>query len=255
MERIDLPRIIWDRNKYEAGYVLGLSGSKNYQGAPKLAGLAALRLGAGIVRVLSLDKIGNTPYSLICQKWEPKLLVKEMKRASAFMIGPGLGKSISFLKRLKNISVPMVVDADAIQKGVCYPANTILTPHHGEAYRLLGKGNLPNLCQEWVKKTKCILVLKGAPTWIFSHVQKSPMFISPGDPGMAKAGTGDVLTGMIAALLSQKMNPLDAAILGCKLHAEAGKLAAMEKTSYCVIAEDLIEFLPLAVMNHMNCVI
>ncbi len=250
-DKITLPPIVWDRNKYEAGYVVGISGSRMYQGAPKLAGLAALRSGAGIVRIFSLDYIGDSPYSLICEKWSVKSFSKELKRASSLFIGPGIGKSFPMIKKLKDCKCPLVVDADAIQKGVSYPANAILTPHQGEARRLLGEGDLRNLCQKWVNKTQCILVLKGAPTWVFSE-QQTPILIPPGDPGMAKAGTGDVLTGMIAALLAQKMQPMDAAILGCTLHAEAGKMAAKEKTSYCMIAEDLIACLPCAVMKYRH---
>jgi ADP-dependent NAD(P)H-hydrate dehydratase / NAD(P)H-hydrate epimerase len=250
MRKIQLPSIVWDRNKYQAGYVLGISGSKMYKGAPKLVGLAALRTGAGIVRLFSLDEISDVPYSLICQKWNAKLWTKEIKRASSILIGPGLGRSLPFFKKIKEIKLPMVIDADAIQKGIEYPPLTILTPHHGEARRLLGNGDLPTLCQAWVKRSKCILVLKGAPTWIFSPDEKTPTIIQPGDPGMAKAGTGDVLTGMIAALLAQKMEPLEAAILGCTLHAEAGRAAAHAKSSYGMIAEDLIEFLPSAMMQY-----
>lgn len=254
-----MPPIVRNRHKYEAGYVVGLSGSKLFRGAPKLAGLSALRTGAGIVRVFHLDEaLGEAPFSLIFQKWNGKSWKEEIQRASAVFIGPGIGKATQFLKQLKNLKQPLVVDADAIQKGVKYPRRAILTPHRGEVHRLIGKvSSEPELfdhCQKWVDQTGCILVLKGAPTWIFSQ-NDVPTIIPPGDPGMAKAGTGDVLTGMIAALLAQKMDPLEAAILGCQLHAEAGKIAAQEKTSYCMIAEDIIDCLPRTVMKHRHSVV
>jgi NAD(P)H-hydrate epimerase len=81
------------------------------------------------------------------------------------------------------------------------------------------------------------------------------LIIPRGDPGMAKAGTGDVLTGIIAALLAQKVPCLNAAILGVFLHAIAGEAAAKEKTSYGMIAEDIIDHLPHAIMEHRHCVV
>lgn len=261
-ESLLMPSIVRNRHKYEAGYVMGFSGSKTFRGAPKLAGMAALRSGSGIVRVFHLEDIGETPISLICQKWDAKTWKKEKKRASALFIGPGIGKSpkmLQFLKKeLKNIQLPMVIDADAIQKGIVYPSRAILTPHRGEVLRLIGnvdsEEDLMVRCQKWVNQTKCILVLKGAPTWVFSD-NDLPVIIPQGDPGMAKAGTGDVLTGIIASLLAQKMEPLNAAVLGCTLHALAGETAAQEKTSYGMIAEDLISYLPHAIMKHRHGVV
>ena len=249
-----MPPIVRNRHKYEAGYVVGFSGSSIFRGAPKLAGLAALRAGAGIVRVFHLEEIGDIPPSLICQTWDPTSWAQELKRASALFIGPGIGKTAKSLKFLEKIRTPMVVDADAIQKGLAYPPQAILTPHRGEILRLLGivkEEDLLARCQKWVNHTRCILVLKGAPTWIFSK-DKLPVIIPHGDPGMAKAGTGDVLTGIIAALLAQKMGPLEAAILGVFLHALAGEFAALQKSSYCMIASDIIDFLPHAVMEHRH---
>ncbi len=259
-----MPSIVRNRHKYEAGYVVGFSGSNIFRGAPKLAGFAALRSGAGIVRVFHLDDIGDFPASLICQTWDLASWNREIKRASALFIGPGIGlgkKESSFLKKeLRRLRVPLVVDADAIQKGFSYPKHAILTPHRGEILRLLGISKkieekaLLTLCQKWVDRTECILVLKGAPTWIFSK-HHLPVIIPHGDPGMAKAGSGDVLTGVIAALLAQKMKPLDAAILGVSLHAFAGEFAAHQKSSYSMIAKDLIDFLPHAIMKHRDSVI
>lgn len=250
-----LPPIVRNRHKYSAGYVVGFSGSKTFKGAPKLAGLAALRSGAGIVRVFHMEEIGDVPFSLICQKWNQKSWNKELERAGSLFIGPGIGKSrkmLGVLKReLQRISVPLIVDADAIGKGFAYPKGAILTPHRGEVLRLFGiskdtlEEDLLARCQKWVNHTKCILILKGAPTWIFSH-ERSPLIIPYGDAGMAKAGTGDVLTGIIAALLAQKIRGIQAAILGVSLHSLAGEAAAYEKTSYCMRAEDLIDSLPQA---------
>ncbi len=257
---LKMPPILRNRHKYQAGYVVGLSGSDIYRGAPKLSGLAALRSGAGIVRIFYPGDIGSAPYSLICQKWDQKSWDQELKRASAIFIGPGIGKNLKLLKKMEKITVPIVFDADAIQKGILYPKQSILTPHRGEVLRLFGlaqdlsEEDLLGRCQKWVNRTDCILVLKGAPTWIFSK-EKLPILIHHGDPGMAKAGTGDVLTGVIAALLAQKMNPVNTAILGVTLHASAGEIATKLKTSYGMIAEDLIQSLPHAILEQGNGVV
>jgi len=98
-------------------------------------------------------------------------------------------------------------------------------------------------CQAFATSKQVTLVLKGAPTKIFSPDQ-SVIIVARGDPGMATAGAGDVLTGVLAALLAQGLSPKEAAVLGVYFHARAGELAAAEKTSYCMIASDLIDKLP-----------
>ncbi len=114
VNRLPLPKIIRNRHKYQAGYVIGYAGSETMRGAPKLAGLAALRAGAGIVRVFHKGEIGETPMELISQKWTQKEWSQELKRAGAVFIGPGLGTSS---KNLMSRSVlPIVFDADALQK-------------------------------------------------------------------------------------------------------------------------------------------
>jgi hydroxyethylthiazole kinase-like uncharacterized protein yjeF len=245
--RLPLPNIVRNRHKYQAGYVVGYSGSEAMRGAPKMAGLAALRAGAGIVRVFSKGDIGDAPMELICRKWNAKEWRKELKRASAVFAGPGLGE----VSRgwIKEIAIPAVFDADALQKGARFPEHAILTPHRGEMLRLLGLKSPPQeedflgRCQKFAERQHIILVLKGAPTYLFAH-GKPPLIMTQGDPGMATAGAGDVLTGVLAGLLAQKMEKYDAAALGTYLHGLAGEKAAQEKTSYGLIAGDLIEYLP-----------
>lgn len=249
-----MPFLKRNRHKYEAGYVVGFSGSKVFKGAPKLAGLSSLRSGSGITRVFHIGDIGEIPYSLICQEWEVEAWNAELKRADSVFIGPGIGDAKqSFLKKeLKGIQVPLVCDADAVQKELQYPPFTILTPHRGEVLRLFGlpketpEKELFFHAQEWVNVRGCILVVKGAPTWIFAKETK-PIVCAGGDPGMAVAGSGDVLTGIIASLLAQKVDPLNAAVLGVQLHLFSGEVASEAKGSYSMIAEDLIEHLPQAV--------
>ncbi len=259
------PKIVRNRNKYQAGYLLGLGGSTLFQGAPHLAGLGALRSGSGMVRLFSFDPPRVGALSLICQKWDAKIWREELKRADALFLGPGLGNNRQRMKKVKEIlrslPTPVVVDADAIQSTFSYPKKAILTPHRGEALRLFGissKGleeeKLFALCQKWVDRNDTILVLKGAPTRIFAK-KELPILVLRGDPGMAKAGVGDVLTGIISSLLAQKVSPLDAAILGTSLHGTAGMIAAIHKSSYGMMAEDLIDALPHAIVEHWRSVI
>lgn len=254
--RLPLPKIIRNRHKYQAGYVIGYAGSEIMRGAPKMAGLSALRSGAGIVRLFHKGEIGEAPMELISQKWTKKAWDEELKRAGALFAGPGLGTVSK--NWLKEISLPAVFDADALQKGARFPAQAVLTPHRGEMLRLLGLKAAPQeedfflQCQKFVDRQRLVLVLKGAPTFLFEH-GKPPLIIGRGDPGMATAGSGDVLTGIIAALLAQKMVAHAAAALGVYLHGIAGEKAAEEKTSYGLIARDLIECLPKAfheVLKH-----
>lgn len=247
--KLSLPVVHRARHKYEAGYVVGVSGSKLFRGAPKLAGLAALRFGAGIVRVFHREEIGEAPMELICEPWSEKRLQEELARARALFIGPGLGVSFDG-SWLEKVEVPTVLDADLLRPDLICPRQAILTPHRGELARLLGmKEQIPepeivSLCQDFVEKRRVVLVLKGAPTFIFSH-ETPPLAVPWGDPGMATAGAGDVLTGGIAALLAQGLGCYEAAALGVYLHAAAGEEAAAQKSSWGMIASDLIECLPL----------
>jgi NAD(P)H-hydrate epimerase len=249
-QSLKLPPLIRNRHKYEAGYVLGLSGSDRFKGAPQLSGLASLRSGAGIVRIFHLEEIGPAPKELICEKWDADTWEQELKRADSLFLGPGLGSKVPSFD-LKKMKIPCVIDADFLQVNMVLPEQAILTPHRGEMIRLLGLDKIPeedvlfSLCQKFVDEKQIVLVLKGAPTFLFCK-GKLPLIVARGDPGMATAGAGDVLTGILAALLAQKMGCYEAAELGIYLHAKAGEEAALEKTSYSMIASDLIEKLPKA---------
>ena len=150
------------------------------------------------------------------------------------------------------LKVPCVIDADGLFHLQSFPKGAILTPHHQEMCTLLGAQTLSQeLCQKFADQNKVTIVLKGAPTWIY-HPDTLPLIISAGDPGMATAGTGDVLTGMIAALVAQNVKGREAAALGVYLHALAGEIAAQQKTSYGMIASDLIEVLPQAFQTLLS---
>lgn len=250
------PRLVRNRHKYQTGYVVGLSGSSSFGGAPKIAGLAALRAGAGIVRVFHLDEIGPCPMELICEKWDAEKWKVGLKKAQSLFLGPGLGSQIPQID-LKKIELPAVIDADLLQPDINFPLRSILTPHRGEMLRLLSLKESPeeealfDLCQKFAVSKNVVLILKGAPTFIFAS-GKEPLLIARGDPGMATAGSGDVLTGILAALLAQKMSCYDAAVLGVYLHAVAGERAAKIKSSYGMIAGDIIDCLPDGWFHLMN---
>jgi len=260
-----VPNVKRTRHKYEAGFLVGIAGSKGLAGAAKLSALAALRSGAGMMKLVSFahsDEMTNLPYEVIHQDLDEQHcdeILQLCKKASALFIGPGIGreeKTFEILKQvLKVLDKPTVFDADALfffaEELSLIPKNTILTPHKKEMLRLLGiekaldDTTYFNSCKEFARKHQIILVAKGAPTFIFTPEGEGYIMIH-GDPGMATAGAGDVLTGIIGALLSQGVTSQSAALLGVYLQGIAGEKAALEKTSYSMIASDIIKCLPQA---------
>ena len=260
-----LPPLIRSRHKYQAGYVVGLAGSPEFPGAAVLSSLAALRGGAGMMRLLypqGMEQLlSSSPFELIktpSDFLKEEEIIQCLNKATANFIGPGLGRSPQVFELLKKVlpqlQKPCVLDADALfflaHHETKIPVQTILTPHLGELLPLI-KQETPEgidlsflkLIQTYVENTKVTLVLKGGPTFIF-HPDE-PIRVSPaGDPGMATAGSGDVLTGLLAALLAQGLTPFQAACLGVYIHGLAGEHAALEMTSYCTTASDIIFYLP-----------
>ena len=257
-----LPKMERDRHKYQAGYVLCVAGSPSMPGAALMACQAALKGGAGIVRLFypkeMREELVAAPFELIREGWDlvdDGRIVEESKRAKALMIGPGMGRTEAtekaITKLLSTTHLPCVVDADALfflSKMKKLPEKTILTPHAQEMERILGSSPNFEKCQAFVDAKKVTLLLKGGPTVIF-HPHTIPLIIHHGDPGMAKAGTGDVLTGIIGALVAQGLEMRDSAALGALLHALAGEIASEKETPYCVVATDLISFLPKAIQS------
>lgn len=265
-----MPIIKRNRHKYQAGAVVGLAGSPGMPGAALLSSSAALRSGAGLVRLLHPDgmqaELASSPYELIRVPYDrdhPQEIIDNLNRASAVFVGPGIGRTPEIHQLLRNvlphIQKPCVIDADALtilsQEDITLPHQTVLTPHLGELMRLLGITTTPlltldflNTCRTFAMKKHVTLVLKGAPTFIMAA--EGPIYVNPtGDPGMATAGSGDVLTGIIAGLLAQGMPPKEAAALGVFIHGLAGEYAAEEYTSYGVIASDIIYYLSDAIKD------
>lgn len=263
------PPIKRSRHKYQAGYVLAVGGSVSMPGAPVLSCLSTLKSGAGITRLFHpagmRELLVASPPEIIKEEWDledPSRLIEEAKRAKALLIGPGMGRSAKaqegFCTVLGSIDIPSVIDADALYHlantpELKLPEDTVLTPHHGEMEYLLGSSPTWEACQAYANEKRVTIVLKGGPTVIFSP-QTTPTIITQGDPGMASAGTGDVLTGVIAAQLAQGLAPQQAACLGAVLHGVAGEEAAASETSYGVIASDLIHHLPdaIGILTHRS---
>ncbi len=249
---IELPQIKRTRHKYEAGYVVAVAGSPGMAGAAILSSYATLKAGAGIVRLfhpfgMEAELAGAPPEIIRSSYRDSKPILEAMQKAAAVFIGPGFGlDKVDLLKELLETKTPSVIDAEALtligEQQLQVPAGAILTPHRGELKRLLKEGETP---QQYADKNKVILVLKGAPTYIFSS-NRTPFIMARGDPGMATAGSGDVLTGIIAAFLAQTKDPLLSAKLGTYIHGLAGEIAAEHLTSYCVVASDITAALPEA---------
>jgi NAD(P)H-hydrate epimerase len=194
------------------------------------------------------------------------------KRGSVLAVGPGLSVNDEIARLVRRLvaecSVPMVMDADGLnalagRTGILKKSRAplIVTPHTGEMARLLqgsGPGDKAsgireqrdrieqdriNVAISFAKKTKTYLVLKGAPT-VTASPDGHAYINTSGNPGMATAGTGDVLTGMISAFLAQKMDPLKASVLGVYMHGLTGDAVAGEKGQHSLIASDIIRGIP-----------
>jgi len=270
-----LPAWKADIHKGERGRVMILGGSRGYSGAPALASMAALHTGSGLVylgipdgiralmehKLTEVIKIGipqtnnwvfGKPSLPETRRWFDKI--------DALAIGPGIGRTDETQEFVKTViqdyQGPLVVDADALfaLNEDFLKANgrsqIVLTPHEGEMGRLCGipaekvRENRYELAREKAKAWNVTLLLKGASTLIVSG--DSVWVNSTGNPGMATAGSGDVLTGIIVSLLGQGMSPEKAAVAGAFLHGLSGDLLAQELGLHAITAEALSSNLPKA---------
>jgi len=253
-----LPPMKRTRHKYEAGYIVALAGSPGMPGAAMMSCMAAYRTGAGIIRLFHPEgmdsEFASGPKELVRSTWSSQsyeLLLQEKKRAQALLIGPGLGRTQEVRnvmdKLIENLDVPSVIDADGLywlaKAKRVFSTPVILTPHYKEMKELLAGEPSLKACQLYANEVNATVVLKGAPTWIF-HPNSPPLIMDRGCPGLATAGTGDVLAGILAALLAQGLKGREAASLGTWLHALCGELVSLDKTDYGMVATDLIEALP-----------
>jgi hydroxyethylthiazole kinase-like uncharacterized protein yjeF len=246
-----------DSHKGDYGHVLVVGGSPGKTGAAAMAGLAALRAGAGLVTVACSDASRLAP-ELMTQSLDSI----NLDRATVLAIGPGLGIQRELVSRLmseaKTANTPSVIDADALNSiaGTDFRGRgmeTVLTPHPGEMARLLALPAGEKItdrvatARQFASDRNVCLVLKGFRTLV--AFPGGAVFINPtGSPALAKGGTGDILTGLIAGLIAQFPREIGRAVRAAVwLHGRAGELAAAELTEQCVIATDLLRYLPGAI--------
>jgi ADP-dependent NAD(P)H-hydrate dehydratase len=267
-----------DSHKGDFGRALLIGGSRGMAGAIALSGMSCLRSGAGLVKLAVPECIVDTVASfqpaymtvpLACDSagclfaHARDQLKPLIEVATCVAIGPGLSRSKELTQLVSelytSVTQPLVIDADALNAlsesstGLANPAGPrILTPHPGEFARLAKTpvGQKPSrddqtaTALEISTKNDVVMLLKGQRTYITNGHRE--VFNTTGNPGMATGGTGDVLTGIITALVCQGLSPFDAAVLGAHVHGLAGDLAAAKFGQVSLIPSDLIDFLPAA---------
>jgi NAD(P)H-hydrate epimerase len=269
-----------DSNKGTYGRILVMAGSRGMSGAAVLCASAALRGGAGLVKVATprdvwpLVAVGN-----VCSMTMPldddemgrfspaalTQLLEAAKGSDVVALGPGIGRSPQLTalvsEVVRQVAAPLVLDADGLN--ACADRSqileeragpTVITPHPGEFGRLLRKtvaevqANREGLALDFAHRHHLVVLLKGHCTLVTDGDQ---IYVNAtGNPGMATAGAGDVLTGLIAALLGQGLSPFAAAQLGAHIHGLAGDLARAELGEEGLVATDLVEYLPRALKQY-----
>lgn len=262
-----------DLHKGDCGRVLVIAGSKGMAGAAILSARGALRSGAGLVQISAPEElfpilqIGVPEATCISRMLPPGKLGKYQ----AIVIGPGLGdddSNDSLIKLvLKSDCKAVVMDADGLnliarhkemmRMAMKAEGRLIITPHPGEAARLLGcsvaeiQEDRVSSVKKLADQTRAVTVLKGAGTLVASPGQNS-YINTTGNPGMATGGSGDVLSGIIGALTGQGLSCLDAALAGVYIHGLAGDLAAKNLGEYGMIASDIAVMTALAFHNTLK---
>lgn len=281
MERVTIPPPLPDRpregHKGLFGRVLVVGGNDGMIGAPVLAATSALRMGAGLVQLA-------VPRSILsaCLSITPELigiglgkaagkdqLLEAGEKADAIVVGPGLGRTpeaMGRVQRLVRLAKPMVIDADGLNLlsdlkrwPTYFKGRAVLTPHPGEMARLgklldrtgpvptdeAGRTELAAVAAEVFGQ---VVLLKGDRTIVTDG--RRVYVNTTGDSSLSKAGSGDVLCGVIATLLAQQVDPFAAAAAGAYLHGRAGELAGEKLGRRCVLARDVIDTLPEAIAEY-----
>ncbi|GIW93285.1 MAG: hypothetical protein KatS3mg110_1326 [Pirellulaceae bacterium] len=261
-----------DSHKGDYGHILLVGGSLGMSGAITLSALAALRSGAGLVTVAVPESVLPTvaaaepsymTWPLPCNAHgqltaaAAQALAPLWEKADVLAVGPGLGRSEAAVQLVRHLYAewpkPMVVDADGLYALAGWPAATLkprlLTPHPGEFLRLCPDAPRERSLQEeaavtWACEHRVVLILKGAPSLVTDG--RRAAYNPTGNPGMATGGSGDVLTGIAAAVLAWQTDLYQAARLAAYVHGLAGDLAARRLGQVALIASDLVRYLPAA---------
>ncbi|MEF9926027.1 MAG: NAD(P)H-hydrate dehydratase [Raoultibacter sp.] len=266
-----------DVNKYSRGKLTLLVGSSTYPGAASLAAVASQRAGAGYTEVYTetsvVRQVQTYHPSLVVRSWsvwDTQFVAASVpEKPCAYLVGSGFDASDSYTSQLtrrllRYAAAPVLIDGGALQilsakkirdlsatrfdKGYV----TVVTPHMGEARRMgaifgLTTTEPDELSLQLAQAYGVICVLKGPDTFISDG--EEILAIREGTAALAKAGTGDVLAGIIGAFLAQGMDAIDACVLGTTVHARAGVFAAAELTAISVCAEDVVEAVPAAIKS------
>lgn len=274
---IDLPASFFHRarlsNKYDFGHLLIIGGSPSMTGAPLLSAKASLRMGAGLVTIASdaetiHELIGKLPEALtltLPANPQDALMTTikycESRHVTGVVLGPGVPPMDALLVQqlCTRIRLPFVLDAGGLAafngktKLLAKVARTnskiVITPHHGEYQKLTGANDITQASVSLLaKQTNVSIVLKGDRTSIF-YPDGTIKHNTTGNPGLATAGTGDCLAGMIGALLAQGYATTTAAESAVYIHGLAGDIAVAEKTEPGIISSDIIDTIPAALAN------
>jgi len=268
------PRPPWG-HKGTFGHVLVIAGSRGKTGAAAMTGLAALRAGAGLVTVASAksaiseiashapelmtEPLAETPHGTIALNAE---IGRVLESKTVIAMGPGLGRDATVAQIVASLAdspLPVVLDADALVVGQSsWPAKAILTPHPGEFARLSGKSTSAvqsdrlTAARAFATAHAVTLVLKGQRTLL--AFPDGRVWINPtGTPAMGTGGSGDILTGLLAGFLAQFPDRRDAALAAAVyLHGLAGQLGAQALGEKCLIATDILQYLPGAIRGAME---
>ena len=257
-----LPKREQNSNKGSFGTVLNISGSKQYSGAAVLSGIAALRCGAGKVITCSTQNTLNA-----VSQFAPEIVLQlrediDFKNINSIVLGCGLSQDEEATELVKKVlkmraDIPLVIDADGLNilaklEVTTLPKNTILTPHPKEMARLMKISlekvlNYPNeVIEQCVEKYNCVVVLKKHNTLIMD-TNKETYINNTGNSALAKAGSGDVLAGMIGGFLAQGLTCYNSSVLAVYLHGLAGELAAEKYSEYSVLAGELLKYIGYAI--------
>ena len=257
-----LPTRRADGHKGTFGRIYVVAGDVGYTGAPVYAAEAAARTGSGLVFV----GVPQAVYPIVAARCatamsqplpeDREVLLERLKGCDAVVLGPGLGRSraaeelVLFL--LEKLECPVVLDADGINAAAAHidvlrgrRCPTVVTPHEGEFLRLGGDLSLgrEEAALTAARELGCVLVLKG-PGTITAAPDGRARCNTTGNCGMAKGGSGDILSGMIASLIGQGADPFDAAACAVWLHGRSGDLCQRQMTAYAMTPPDMVERLP-----------
>lgn len=257
-----LPTRRADGHKGTFGRIYVVAGDVGYTGAPVYAAEAAARTGSGLVFV----GVPQAVYPIVAARCatamaqplpeDREVLLERLKGCDAVVLGPGLGRSQAaeelMLFLLEKLECPVVLDADGINAAAAHidvlrgrRCPTVVTPHEGEFLRLGGDLSLgrEEAALTAARELGCVLVLKG-PGTITAAPDGRARRNTTGNCGMAKGGSGDILSGMIASLIGQGADPFDAAACAVWLHGRSGDLCQRQMTAYAMTPPDMVERLP-----------